>query len=342
MIALDAQAVRRMTLVEIRNPRDLGEDSPISQRLYRGETANTYRLRDPSRRHGPVGPLLTRLAGRPLGEHLLIACNSDRYATEVAVHGALPRTAFSLMLRGSAELRVPGRAAVTAAGARGAIFRAEPGLRLESGDASERFNLWVSDALIGRMLAAMLQEEPRAPLRFPGEIDWSRGGGPALLRLLAHLAEDLTAPGGMADSPVAIETFAELVADTILRRLPHGHAAALGRPTGAAAPRQLRRAEAFMEAEAHRALTLAEVAQAAGCSLRTLHEAFRRFRGTTPHGALQAMRLERVRAALVAEPQVPTAVLARRFGFTHVSRFSAAYTARFSETPAETRRRAPA
>ena len=51
-------------------------------------------------------------------------------------------------------------------------------------------------------------------------------------------------------------------------------------------------------AQADAQIGLAEVATAAGCSVRSLQNAFRLFRGTTPHRALQLVRLERAREAL--------------------------------------------
>lgn len=340
MITFDDRALARFGRLDIDDPRDLGLDSRVSGRLNHGETANAYRLRDPARRHEPPGVLLTRLSTLRLGPHLLLACNSDRYGTEVAVRGAgMPRTCLGLMLRGAARVATAEGPEVTLDGAQGAIFRGDPGLRLDTGDGSARLNLWVSDGLLQRMLAALLEDDPRGPPRFHPVLDWSRGGGAGLLRLLRHLAEELAEPDGMATNPAALDAFAELVADAILRRLPHDRSAALEGPRSPAIPAHLKRAEAYVRAQAATPMTLTEVAAAAGCSLRTLHEAFRRFRDTTPHAAMQAIRLEQVRAALAAERDLPPREAARRFGFTHMTRFAAAYAARFGETPAETRQR---
>lgn len=346
MIPMDPAALRRFHLLDIHDPAELGPDSTISARLRQGETANTYRLRDPARLAEPPGPLLTRLAGRSLGPHLHLACNADRHGVEARANGpAMPRVALSLMLRGTARV-TPAAAAggapapIVLTGSAGAVFHGDPGLVMESADRSTRMNLWVADALLDRMLRALLQDEPRGPrLRFHPTLDWSRGPGASLRRMLEHLVAELAEPdGGMTESPMAVAAFGELLADTMLRRLPHSHAAALERPVGAAAPRHLRRAEEFIEANAGRPVAMAEVAEAAGCSLRALHEAFRRFRDTTPHAAMLAARLDAVRAALAAGPDREAApgAVARRFGFTNATRFATAYARRFGETPEET------
>jgi AraC-like DNA-binding protein len=139
---------------------------------------------------------------------------------------------------------------------------------------------------------------------------------------------------------VALETFTELLLQTVLHRLEHNYTTRLGGLRAAAAPRHLRRAEAFMHASADQPVVLADIAAAAGCSLSSLNAAFRRFRDTTPLAALHDVRLQRVREALVAAGSDETIrAIARRFGFTNPSRFIAAYGRRFGEHPRETCRR---
>jgi AraC-like DNA-binding protein len=343
MLQIDPPLLRALSCLEVRDPREMALDSRLSARLPFGETPNTYRLRDARLWRGRPGPVLTRLAARPLGADLLVAANADRHGTEVAINGLMARHCLALMVAGEARLG-QGTTQVALGGARGAVYRGEPGTRLDTGDASQRLNLWVSDAALGRTLVGLLGEPPPAgapPLRFAPGLNWSTGGGAALLRLFALVLDELRDPDGAAGSPAALARLTDLVAETMLRRLPHSHSEALARAArlDPAAPRHLRRAEAFMAEHADAPLALAEVAAAAGCSLRTLHDAFRRFRDTTPHAALQAIRLERARAALRAEPDAPVGAVARRFGFSHATRFAAAYARRFGETPAETRRR---
>ena len=95
-----------------------------------------------------------------------------------------------------------------------------------------------------------------------------------------------------------------------------------------------------MHANAAVPIRIEQVADAAGCSVRTLGAAFRRFRDTTPLAALHAIRLDEVRAELSHGAMIgPTAEVAQRYGFTNLGRFSAAYRLRFGETPLETSKR---
>jgi AraC-like DNA-binding protein len=327
------------SVLEVRDPRDLAADSAFSQRLDPRERGITYRLRDRALWSSRVGPPLIRLARCALGDTIKVAWNRDRFGTEVEVGGAgLPRHCLSMMLEGSAAVTVRGTTTVCV-GRRGAIFPAAAGKRLVTSDRSLRFNVWIADAPLLLMLQALTQEAPRRALVFESALDWTDERAQPLLRLVQHLVAELHAPTGMTTNALAMAAFIDLVADTTLRRLPHNYTATLERPERVAIPAHLRRAEAFMAAAADQPLRLEDVAAAAGCSLRSLHLVFRRFRETTPHAALRAIRLDRVRAALIAERDVPVGMIARRFGFTHATRFAAAYASRFAELPAQTQRR---
>lgn len=333
-------------MLEVRDPREMAADSALSHRLGPRERENTYRLRDRALWTTAPGPVLTRLCSHGLGDTIVLAWNTDLHGTDVQINGAgLARHCLSLMAAGRARVTTAGGQATEFSGMGGAVFRGDRGVRMETSDDSHRFNFWISDEKLMRMLGALAGEEPRQTLVFAAGIDWAGAPAAPLARLIRHLVEEMRQPDrGLAGNPVALAAYTDLVADAMLRRLPHNQAdwlaraATRGRP-GVAVPAHLRRAEAFMEAEADQPLTLEAVAAAAGCSLRALHLAFRRFRETTPHAALTALRLERARAALAADREASVGAVARRFGFTHPTRFAAAYARRFGETPAETQRR---
>lgn len=339
MFTLDTSIMRCLSHLIVTDPGEMAEDSRISTRLRPGETANTYRIRDHRLWRARPGPVLTRLSGRAIGPDIHLAINSDRHATAVEVHEVdMGRTCLSACLEGFATI-TQGGATVTASGTTGAIFRGERGLRLDSSDRSLRLNLWVSDRLMMRVLTGLLPAQRDMLPRFRLDFDWSSPAGAPLHRLVAHLLAELPEGDGMTASPTAITSFAELLAETMLRRLPHSHSDALRQPHLAATPKHLRRAEAYMEAHAHESLTMEKVAEAAGCSMRALHDAFRRFRDTTPRAALLALRLQRAHLLLRTERQMPPGVLARRAGFTNATRFAEAYRERFGEAPADTQNR---
>jgi AraC-like DNA-binding protein len=128
-----------------------------------------------------------------------------------------------------------------------------------------------------------------------------------------------------------------------LRAAPHNYTDQLERGPAAAVPHYVRRAEEFMQAHCADPLRIADVAAAAGCSVRTLGDVFRRFRGRTPLAALHAIRLEQVHATLslraTRDDGAAVGAIARRYGFANPSRFVAAFRRRFGEAPLDVLRR---
>ncbi len=106
------------------------------------------------------------------------------------------------------------------------------------------------------------------------------------------------------------------------------------------APRNesIRAAVDFVHDNAHLPIGPIEIAEAAHLSVRGLQVAFRRLLDTTPLAYLRDVRLDRVHTDLrLADPARTTvAEVARVWGFSHLSRFSAAYAARFDQYPSET------
>ncbi len=95
------------------------------------------------------------------------------------------------------------------------------------------------------------------------------------------------------------------------------------RPTYAPAPCQLRRAEAFMHANAGRAISMGEVADQAGVSMRALQLAFRKYRQTTPHSFLLECRLHEARQRLCnPQPGDTVASIFQSVGASHLGRFA--------------------
>jgi AraC-like DNA-binding protein len=113
------------------------------------------------------------------------------------------------------------------------------------------------------------------------------------------------------------------------RRLPPDHAT----------PAVVRRAIEHIEANAHREMTLTEMADAAGIGARGLQAAFLRHRDTTPTAYAERVRMARAHRDLVdADPGGPGSVptIAARWGFADHSRFAAAYRDAYGRLPEET------
>lgn len=103
----------------------------------------------------------------------------------------------------------------------------------------------------------------------------------------------------------------------------------------------IRRAIAEMRAHLMEPLTMPEVADAAGVSIRGLQMAFQRQLDVSPLLHLRQLRLEAARSALVDEAAIGTTVadIARRFGYANSGRFSTHYRDEYGESPGGTLQR---
>ncbi|WP_431072795.1 helix-turn-helix transcriptional regulator [Microbacterium phyllosphaerae] len=138
--------------------------------------------------------------------------------------------------------------------------------------------------------------------------------------------------------------------DDLLRRELARHAAATTlaafattsrlprhRPTQSVpAPATVRRALDFIAENSHRPITVDDVAAAVHISTRGLQYAFRRALDTTPAESLRQARLDGAHRDLRSGSQATVASVARRWGFSHPSRFAAAYRESFGVLPSVT------
>lgn len=187
--------------------------------------------------------------------------------------------------------------------------------------------------------ANLLGRPLRRPIEFALGMPLNVGGGRRFLRLvetvLANLDdEDLPIPA------IIERELVQALMTALLLEQPSNYRESLTSTTRPAAPWYVRRIEDFIEANAAEALTVEALARVAGISVRSVHEGFRRWRGTTPLEHLRAVRLERARAALrAADPSLTSvARIATSWGFNHLGRFSQDYRRRFGESPSVTLR----
>jgi AraC-like DNA-binding protein len=206
--------------------------------------------------------------------------------------------------------------------------------RMVWGEGCEQMIVLIEREAMARQWQALTGE--RADVAFEVGVPMA---GPVGARLRQHVELMYAAAEAEAPAPYRA-TLAEGLRVLALTGLRHDRMAALAAPPAAATPGAVRRAEAYIDAHLEAPLTMAEIAAAARVNLRSLQSAFRRARGRTMSEHIQARRLERLRCRL-ADPQAPASVteLVYSVGLAHLGRASAAYRARFGETPRETLRR---
>lgn len=102
------------------------------------------------------------------------------------------------------------------------------------------------------------------------------------------------------------------------------------------APATVRRALDFIAENAHRPITVDDVASAVHISTRGLQYAFRRALDTTPAECLKRARLDGAHRDLRSGAPSTVAAVARKWGFSHPSRFAVAYRESFGVLPSVT------
>lgn len=255
-------------------------------------------------------PQQALIFGRVVGGHIAF-----RTSGPVRVYGA-PGEAFVAVQPGE-----PHRAALENADLRLAML--DPGMVAE-----------VADAAPGRAAR---------PIRFAAHVPV-----PARSAWLWDTTYDYvfgcvnTTPEAVVE-PLVAGSMARLLAATALAVFPHD---GVTEPTiedrRDAHPASLRRAVAFIDDNAHRDISPADIASEAHVSVRAMQLAFRRHLDITPRGYLRRVRLAHAhRDLLAADPHGTTVMsIAARWGFSDHSRFTAQYRAVYGVIPSWTLRRA--
>jgi AraC-like DNA-binding protein len=146
---------------------------------------------------------------------------------------------------------------------------------------------------------------------------------------------------GTADLPLIGTALTDLLTATFLNTFRTTWSDARQRHEGPGTTSSaVRRARIYIEENHARPISSPDIAQAARLSVRGLREAFRRELGLTPSEHLRRVRLAEARRSLLnadgGDAQTVAAIAAAS-GFSHPSRFAAAYRAEFGELPSRTR-----
>ncbi|GAB1688455.1 hypothetical protein KRM28CT15_02580 [Krasilnikovia sp. M28-CT-15] len=155
---------------------------------------------------------------------------------------------------------------------------------------------------------------------------------------MQHIHAQLHDPDTALAHPLVLAGAIDMIAGAALATFPYtcGHTSRSGAQAAA-----IRRAVAFIEANPARPLTMADIAAAAGISVRTLQQAFQRHLDTTPLLYLRRVRLSYVHEDLQAADPTngdEVSAIARRWGFGHLGRFAAYYRAVYGHSPRHTLR----
>lgn len=170
-----------------------------------------------------------------------------------------------------------------------------------------------------------------------GDFDINAGPAACLKSMCLWMAYEVDRPGSwlLSSSRTAEgmeRVLRSLFLDCLEEKRPCGK-----KRENAAAHRQVRRVEEWVDAHFADPVTIDDLAEVAGVSVRSLQAAFRHARDCTPMQALHKRRIEAARDALQA-PRAETTVtrVAMDCGFFHLGRFARDYREAFGEPPSAT------
>ncbi len=337
-LRIDPRILGTFAVAETNDPTELDAKSKISERLPELSRTYKYRLRDQALLRMNFPGAICWLASRESGS-IVASYGADRFAMDISMDSdERDPVIFTTMLQGTMSLVRNGEAATSSTG-QGLVFRPEPDTRLVTSDDNARANIFIRAAELERALEHRIDDRLRRPLEFARVVDWSRGLAASLKHQIDFVTQEFHRPDGITSNAVAMASMTDLLVSLVLGGVPHNYADQLDADGRGAIPAYVRRAEEFMRVNAAMPIRMTDVAEMAGCSVRTLGVVFRRFRDTTPLRALHAIRLERVHGELSqGAAGASITMIARRYGFTNAARFSVAYRRRFGETAAETAR----
>jgi transcriptional regulator GlxA family with amidase domain len=275
------------------------------------------------------GPSRTRIYGGDVGD---IAQYNVSYSAPFTFLSETERESFLILscTAGTAKFHRGGDAVDFRPGCVAPISATKES-RVRSGDSFAHISTHIGAEAINSLCAKLLGHPLEKPVLF--------ALAPFADELKAHWDLVVKSLNQLLDaahpSSIAINNLKEYAVALLLEKHPHNYSACLerGAPVRAAVIHDAKR---FIEQNAHRPITVSDVAAFAGCSVRALHEGFCEHLGLTPRACLYLERMALARCKLAGGGEESSAAeIAQSSGFVNFSQFEAAYKLRYEENPTE-------
>ncbi|MBK8159751.1 MAG: helix-turn-helix transcriptional regulator [Rhodospirillaceae bacterium] len=180
-------------------------------------------------------------------------------------------------------------------------------------------------ALTGRPLGAALNIETA--------LDLTKPAGGTLLSILSCMLQLANNADGRP-LPIALGELEQAFIVGLLSAVAHDSQGRLDGPARGVAPWQVRRAEAYIEANWNRSITIEDLVDVTGTSARSLFRTFKENRGCTPLEFARGVRLEHARRMLENPDMDATVTLtATACGFGDPGHFAKEFLRAFGERP---------
>jgi AraC-like DNA-binding protein len=218
-----------------------------------------------------------------------------------------------------------------------------PGLPVElhSDPDYEEIAILLDASAVKRKLAALIGAEVEGDLVFDPLFDFTNSASALWRRHLRFLISELEFHQG--DLPrTALAEIEQALIITFLKVNRHNFSHLLDGRRRAAAPRQVRLAEEYIEAHWNEPITIESLVMLTGVSSRSLFHSFKTSRGYSPMAFVKKVRLRHARQMLISpEPYTTVAKVAYQCAFSNLSDFAKDYRKAFRELPSDTLRMGP-
>lgn len=270
--------------------------------------------------------------------------NYIRYGADVIIEPGELESFYLIQipLAGAAEIDNRGGEVQTRQGL-GSVLNPHRDTRMRWREGCAQFLLQIDATALAQEAERLLGSPLTGPITFetavdetrPGMADWVRK-----LRTCFGLAEQ-RAIFGSDNAGTQLRVERELISEFLQSQPSNISAQIVAAAPGRAAHIHLRRALHFIRQNLHKPIAVADIAEAAGTSPRSLQLCFQAELNLTPMRYLRQQRLIHARALILsAGPDEMLGDIAFRAGFSHFGRFSGEYRKYFGESPSETRQTA--
>lgn len=210
-----------------------------------------------------------------------------------------------------------------------------------NGPQISRANLVFSSAAVKRILFSMFGDISLSSLELTPLFDLTTPTGRTFSWLIHSIACGMVGDRVLESSPKAMALLVEVALRFIFENVPHRLSNRMHRRLLDVAPRHVRAATDFMHANMHRPITVTDIAEAVGVSVRSLQTGFQQYCDTTPAAYLRRIRLEAAHVELSTPGnRLLVKEVALKWGFFHLGRFAQQYRSAYGVLPSETVKRA--
>ncbi|MGX5736080.1 AraC family transcriptional regulator [Bosea thiooxidans] len=278
-----------------------------------------------------------RLAGYDLADARIVWVD---FPCGLKLYSENPRANLTVLLLERGSISFSSRSTTLTCPAGGAVAldtAASETITCEAGARGLLFTLPITTA--ADVIGTLFDRPAPRKLEIAAAFDAYSPLGTAIIGLLATAASGLHRDAPLRPSSHAARLLRDTVVTTLLEGLPHNYSDWFGRGQFEPVPWQIRQALDHIATHIDGSLTVQQVADAVGTSVRSLQQGFQRHRQTSPQAHLKAVRLARIRAELLDEnARCSIEEIARRWGFVNRGHFALDYRQAFGELPSETRR----